>query len=93
MSKVGYSDQLLCAARQIHVVYYDQLLGAVHHIHLYPIMILNFQHIRQVKTCNLIIVRSHYYDDKNSTDMKLTEKIDWEITVSKNNDQKPIING
>ena len=39
LSKVVYSDQLLCAACQIHVVYSDQLLGAARHIHLYLIAI------------------------------------------------------
>ena len=28
-----YFDQLLVAARQVHVVYFDQLLGAAHYIH------------------------------------------------------------
>ena len=28
-----YFDQLLPAARQVHVVYSDQLLGAAHYIH------------------------------------------------------------
>ena len=37
-----YSDQLLCAARQIHVAYSDQHLGAACHIHLYLITILCF---------------------------------------------------
>ena len=30
---VTYFDQLLLAARQVHVVYLDQLLGAAHYIH------------------------------------------------------------
>ena len=34
-----YSDQLLCAARRIHVVYSNQLLGAARHIHLYLLTI------------------------------------------------------
>ena len=49
MSKVVYSDQLLCAARQIHVVYSDQLLGAAHHIHLYLITI-DRQAVRERQT-------------------------------------------
>ena len=28
-----YFDQLLLAARKVHVVYFDQLLGAAHYIH------------------------------------------------------------
>ena len=28
-----YIDQLLLAARQVHVVYSDQLLGAAHYVH------------------------------------------------------------
>ena len=39
LSSVGYSDQLFCAACQIHVVYSDQLLGAAGLIHLYLISI------------------------------------------------------
>ena len=40
MSEVVYFNQLLWAARQLHVVYSDQLLGAAHHIHLYLITIV-----------------------------------------------------
>ena len=40
LSKVMYSDQLLCAAHQIHVAYSDQLLGAAGHIHLNLITIV-----------------------------------------------------
>ena len=35
----------------------------------------------------------YHYDDKKSSNMKLMENNNWEITVSKNNDQKPVING
>ena len=41
----------------------------------------------------LITVKICYYDDKKSSNMKLTENKDWEITVSKTKDQKPVING
>ena len=41
----------------------------------------------------LITVKSCYYDDKKSPNMKLTENKDWEIAVAKTNDQKPVING
>ena len=43
LSKVVYSEQLFCAARQIHVVYSDQLLGAACHRHLYLITISQFR--------------------------------------------------
>ena len=38
-------------------------------------------------------VKSRYYDDKKSSNMKLKENNDWEIMVSKTNDRKPVING
>ena len=38
-------------------------------------------------------VKSCYYDDKKSSNLKLMEINDWEITVSKTNDQKTVING
>ena len=42
---------------------------------------------------NSIIVKSRYYDNKKSPNMKLTENNNWEIMVSKTNDQKPVNNG
>ena len=38
---VEYSDQLLGAARQVHVVYLAHLLGAVLFIHIYIITIFS----------------------------------------------------
>ena len=38
------------------------------------------------------MVKSRYYDDKKSINMKINENNDWEIMVSKNNDRKLIIN-
>ena len=40
-----------------------------------------------------VIVKSCYYDDKKSSNVKLTENNDWEIMVSKTNDRKPVIIG
>ena len=34
-----------------------------------------------------------YNDDKKSIIVKFTENSDWEMTVLKNNGQKPVING
>ena len=39
------------------------------------------------------LVKSRYYDDKQSRNINLTENNDWEITVLKNNDLETFING
>ena len=38
-------------------------------------------------------MKSHYYDNKKSSNIKFTENNDWVIMVLKTNDQKPVING
>ena len=43
LSRINFFDQLLWAARQLHVVYSDQLLGAARHIHLYLITIISLK--------------------------------------------------
>ena len=45
---IVYSDQLLCANRQIHVAYSDQLLGAARHINLYLITV--------IKNCGICLI-------------------------------------
>ena len=37
--------------------------------------------------------KSHYYDDKKSKNVIITENNDWEMTMSKNNALKVVING
>ena len=38
-------------------------------------------------------MKSHYYNDKKSRNIILTENDDWEMTVSENHELKVVING
>ena len=71
---VVYSDQLLLAARQVHVLYSDQLLCAAHCIHL----LSNHDKLFMVKVKNTWAQSNQQIDSQNSDKIRKSH-IDFRI--------------
>ena len=82
-------DQLLLAARQVHVVYFDQLLGAAHYIwNLHAIKIIS-KFFNNNEVFNIIYLKTLGNNIKN---YKVTPIKDKLLTMHKPNSHCKIMN-